>query len=54
MSKRDDHIVSYDGTTGDLAYAAKCLRCGEVGRVETPISITRYVGFCKALSLIHI
>ncbi len=46
-------IVCHDGTGGDLAYALECLRCGNIQRVATPISIDCWVAMGKAYAKQH-
>ena len=49
-----DWIVMNDATAGDLAYAMKCLRCGDVQKVALPISIDVYVAGARAYSRMHV
>ena len=46
-------IVMNDATAGDLAYAMKCLRCGNVQKVVTPISVDVYVAAARAYARTH-
>lgn len=48
-----DWVICHDGTKGDKAYAAECLRCGAIQRVATPISIDCYRALARAFGRQH-
>jgi hypothetical protein len=52
-TSRSEHIVCYDGTRGDLAYAMHCLGCGQIQRVATPVSVPVYLAAAKAFVREH-
>jgi len=53
MAKGRDWIVANFGTRGDELYALKCLRCGAIQKVATPISVNCYLALGKAFSQEH-
>ena len=50
---KQDWIICHDATHGDLAYACECLRCGDVQKVATPISINCHVALAGAFAKQH-
>src|SRR3990167_10110304 len=53
LMRHRDWIICWDSTQGEKAYAMECLRCGELQKMATPITIDRYCAVAKIFSRDH-